>query len=74
MTNFFYLLNLDNPGFHNLDDEAKDRIVIENYENVESQLLQILKNTRSFDEKLSDQTLKTERYAINKRRYNDNEI
>jgi len=67
MTNFFYLLNLDNPGFHNLDDEAKDRVVIENYENVESQLLQILKNTKSFDEKLSDQTLKTERYAINKR-------
>lgn len=67
MTNFFYLLNLDNPGFHNLDDEAKDRIVIENYENVESQLLQILKNTKSFDEKLSDQTLRTERVAINKR-------
>ena len=67
MTNFFYLLNLDNPGFHNLDDEAKDRLVIENYENVESQLLQILKNTRSFDEKLSDQTLRTERFAINKR-------
>ena len=67
MTNFFYLLNLDNPGFHNLDDEAKDRVVIENYENVESQLLQILKNTKSFDEKLSDQTLRTERYAINKR-------
>lgn len=67
MTNFLYLLNLDNNAFHGQNDEIKDQAISVNYGNVMKQLSLVIESTKNFDERLSNKDLAEERIIANPR-------
>ena len=67
MTNFLYLLNLDNNAFHEQNDEIKDQAISVNYGNVMKQLSLVIESTKNFDERLSNKDLAEERIIANPR-------